>query len=264
MTLKQIASVLGVLAVLAIIFGLWASHTKPVAAPAAQETHILQGTKTAQGDYLYTEDKDYYSIKAAYPGQTGLKAEADAIARATIEQGLADEIANFKKNSGLDALTPQDIQTQGLGGDRKYMLDMEYKAYSSTSSVSYAYTVYADTLGAHPNGYYLTFVFDSGGNQAELGDLFADGSDYLARIASAATAQVTKQLQAGLNQQDVSESIFKEGLAPKDENFKNFVIDGDTLVVFIPPYQVAAYVAGSFEVRIPLSTLADILAPGVR
>ena len=86
MTTKQILQVLGVLVVLAIIFGVWANYTKPVALPVAQETHVLQGTKTAEGDFVYTEDKDYYSIKAAYPAQTPLEGEADIKARAAIEQ----------------------------------------------------------------------------------------------------------------------------------------------------------------------------------
>jgi hypothetical protein len=264
MTLKQIGYTLGILVVLAVIFGIWASFTKPIAAPVAGETHVLQGTKTANGDYQYTEDKDYYTIAASYPAQTPLEGEADIKARAAIEQGLADEIANFKQNSGLDTLTAEDARIQGLDGTRKYALDLEYKAYQSTSSVSYVYTVYADTLGAHPNGYYLTFVFDQEGNQAQLSDLFMPGSDYLARLSAETIKQVTAQLQAKAGQQNVADSLFKEGLTPKDENFQNFALDGDTLVLFIPPYQAAAYAAGSFEVRIPMSNLADILAPGVR
>ena len=120
--------------------------------------------------------------------------------------------------------------------------------------MSYAYTVYADTLGAHPNGYFRTFVFDQAGNEIKIQDI-ATSSAIVQKIAAAATAQVTKQLQDGLGQKDVADAIFKEGLAPTPDNFQNFVIDGSDLLVLIPPYQVAPYVAGSFEVRIPLSQL---------
>jgi hypothetical protein len=51
--------------------------------------------------------------------------------------------------------------------------------------------------------------------------------------------------------------LFEEGFAPTEENFQNWYLDGDTLVIQIPPYQVAAYVAGSFEVRIPLAEISQ-------
>jgi hypothetical protein len=127
------------------------------------------------------------------------------------------------------------------------------------------FTIYEDTGGAHPNGFYRTFVFDEQGSAVKLSDLFLPaqagkpGSNYLQKISAAATAQVTKQLQEGLGQADVSGDIFAEGLAPTVENFKNFVIDGDTLYIVIPPYQAAAYVAGSFDVRIPFGDLKNLL-----
>ena len=45
------------------------------------------------------------------------------------------------------------------------------------------------------------------------------------------------------------------GLAPTVENYSTFAVDGDTLLIELPPYQVAAYAAGSFEVRVPLKDI---------
>lgn len=229
MNLKQIGWAAGVLGVLAIIFGAWASYTKPVAHSAVPPQDSLGGTLTANGDYKYTEDKPYYSITATYPAKTGLAAAADAKARAIIEKGIADQIAQFKADNQLNTMTAADAQTQGLSGDRKYALDMEYKAYTGSSSVSYAYAVYADTLGAHPNGYYKTFVFDNAGTQATLKDFFAPGADYLAPISKEVTTQVTQQLKVAAGSTDVSGTLYSEGLAATDNNFQNFVVDGDTL-----------------------------------
>lgn len=262
MTTKQILYSLGILAVLAAFFAFWASFTKPIE-PVAQETHVLPGALTDQGDYLYTENKDYYTIKATYPATTSLETEADLKARAAIEQGLAQEIADFKQGSKLDTLTPQDAQIQNLSADHHYALDMEYKAFTSPNTVSYAYQVYADTLGAHPNLYYKTFVFDRGGNQLALADLFAASSTvYLKQISDIATAQIKSELTSRLGAAP-GESFFAEGTAPKPENFQSFVVDGSDLVFLIPPYQVAAYAAGAFEVRIPLSQLSAVLKPGI-
>jgi hypothetical protein len=266
MTTKQILYTLGILAVLAGIFGFLASFTKPIE-PVAEESHVLAGALTDQGDFVYTEDKDYYTVKAAYPATTPLEPDADRKARAVIEQGIADEIAVFKSDNNLGALTAQDAQMQNLSKDRRYALDMEYREATSSGTVSYAYQVYADTLGAHPNLYYRTFVFDREGNRLSLGDLFVasstgPGADYLNQISGAASVQVREELTRRLGEEP-GDSFFDEGTAPNPENFQNFVIDGNDLVFLLPPYQVAAYAAGSFEVRIPLSQLSGALKPGI-
>jgi hypothetical protein len=258
MTLKQIGWALGILVVLALVFGWLASFSKPMA-PAHEEatSPILHGTATTTGDFEYAEAGDGYKIDIIYPSKTGLAADADLRARTAMEQGLAGIVQDFKSNAAT-SLTPDELtRLQSMG--TYYALSMEYKPYHGSTTVSYEFDVYEDTGGAHPNGYFKTFVFDQSGNELKLADLFVPGSDYLQKIAAAATAQVTKQLQAGLEQQDVSGAIFKEGLAPTDDNFQNFVIDNNDLVVLIPPYQVAAYVAGSFEIRIPLSQLVNEL-----
>lgn len=260
---KQIAWGLGILAALAVVFGVWASYTAKPVEQSLTETRVLQGELTATGDYAYREESEYYVITASYPAKTPLKGAADQQARLVVEQGLADQMASFKRDSGLESITAQDAQFQGISGDRKYALDMQYKEYRSPVTISYAYTVYVDTLGAHPNGYFKTFVFDGDGVEVMLEDLFVEGSEYLDRLSQAAAAQVTGELRARTGSEDIAGSVYAEGLAGKKENFQNFYIDRDTLVILIPPYQVAAYAAGSFEVRIPLSELSDILVSAV-
>ena len=87
-------------------------------------------------------------------------------------------------------------------------------------------------------------------------------SVYLSRIATEAEAQVKAQMTERLGT-DWQGALFEEGFAPNDDNYSNWIIDGQTLRIYFPPYQVAAYAAGSFEVSIPLSQLRDILKPGV-
>jgi hypothetical protein len=224
------------------------------------QTHILNGTPSAQG-FHYAEHEKYFTIDADYPATTSLVAAADAKARMTIEQGLATQIADFKQNSGLENLTPKDIEVQGLGDDRKYALGMEYKEYASTNYISYVYTVYEDTLGAHPNSYYTTFVFDRAGNKVELADLFKAGSNYLNVLSAEAYKQVLAELKTRTDG-EVSPDMLdtaRIGTSPTPETLQFFYINGDQLVILFPPYQVAAYAAGSFEAHIPLTTLKDIL-----
>ncbi len=250
---------IGVVILLAVVAGSWwVLKQGPVQMPGKTDTgtHVLMGSTTPDGNYAYGEETANYTIDIKYPSQTLLTDKtADQKARLTMETKLKAEADEFKKNiEGIDGTVDPRI-AEGY----KYALSIDYKTYVGSSTISYFYTVYEDTGGAHPNGYFVTFVFDNQGNQLLLSDLFKSGSNYLKPIAAASTVAVTKQLQAGLNEQDVSGAIFKEGLDPKDENFSNFLIDGDTLMIEIPPYQVAAYVAGSFEVRIPFTTLKAVL-----
>jgi hypothetical protein len=106
-------------------------------------------------------------------------------------------------------------------------------------------------------------VFDAQGNELGLADLFVATStnphaDWLNQISGIATVQIQDELTKRLGETP-GDSFFSEGTAPKEENFQNFVIDGNDLVFLFPPYQVAAYAAGTFDVRIPLSQLKDVL-----
>ncbi|MDB5224871.1 MAG: hypothetical protein JWO43_493 [Candidatus Adlerbacteria bacterium] len=256
---------MGILAVLALIaWGI--SYMQPkVAAPTAVvqgDVNILQGTATSTGDLVHTEHTDYYDIRVVYPAKTPLivsSVEADAAARTTMEQSLLATINSYKTNLGeFDATMQEFIKTRGA----PLALDITYKMYTSPKFVSYKYLVYEDTGGAHPNGYFSTFMFDGQGHNVQLSELFAPASDYLARISAESKKQITAELTKRLQDSggaDTNADMFAEGYAPKAENFQNFVVDGSTLKIFFPPYQVAAYAVGDFEVDIPLSQLQDIL-----
>lgn len=45
-----------------------------------------------------------------------------------------------------------------------------------------------------------------------------------------------------------------EGTAPKEENFENFLITDNALIIIFDPYEVAPYAAGSVFVEIPLDS----------
>jgi hypothetical protein len=210
--------------------------------------------RSSGGDLVYEEDKPYYKITAVYPG--GVLRAKDAVEAV---------IAQFKEDTQVENLTPEDVEVQGLGGERKYTLDITYKKYESPSTYSYAFTIYQDTLGAHPNGFYATLTFDKSGNELMLEDLFQEGSGYLDQLSQLAYEGVVTELEAKTGAAP-TEDMFdtaRVGTAPSPEALQFFYIEGQTLHLLFPPYQVAAYAAGSFDIAIPLNELADILKPGV-
>lgn len=248
---------------LAVAVGLiaWGLSLIHVPRPAGVMQHVLSGQLTAAGDYKYTEGDQYYSIEAYYPATTTLSGAADVAARTAIEQGVLAQINDFHTILGetLDTAEKARLQQDGM----QYAFAAQYKEYQSAHYDSFLYAIYEDTGGAHPNGFFKTFVFDQNGAAVTLGGLFKPGADYLARLAQAATVQVRQQLGKRLGSDAIS-SIFSDGLAPTAENFQNFAVEGDSLHIFFPPYQVAPYAAGTFDISIPLSGLADIVAPNVR
>ncbi len=248
--MKQLLWVL-VLAIVAGLaaWGLTLVHPTGQQLQSQAETHVLSGTATttANGPALeYKEDHPYYTVDIVYP-ETNNQQEQTAI-----EGALKAELDAYAQNvANLDA-----TMMPSLGQGYKLALSITYKSYKGTLPqgpvTSYLFTYYEDTGGAHPNASFKTFVFDQSGKALTIHDIV--GAD-LSKLASLTTAQVEAQVKQRLGQSDISGSIFSEGLAPTDENFSTFVIDGSDLVLELPPYQVAAYAMGSFEVRIPLSSL---------
>jgi hypothetical protein len=233
----------------------WYTHKSPSFPHTVIET----------GDRQYKESADYYTVQINYPDKTPLatrtSAGADRKALATTESMLKGLVSGFKDLANVGALSQEEKDRLNQNG-LKYSLNVGYRPYSSGSFVSYEYDVYMDTGGAHPNNSYKTLVFDLNGNTVKLGDLFMSG-DYLTKISEMAKTQIEAQITQRAGKEAVS-TLVVEGYAPKAENFENFVVDSDRIRIFIPPYQVAAYAAGGFEVQIPLAEMKDILKPNVK
>jgi hypothetical protein len=249
-----------VLVALIIIFGAGALYLKGGGFGPSLSYTIIE-----TGDRQHREDTDYYTVQINYPDKTPLASRggfgAENRAQSTIASALNQLISQFKEAGNVANLSQEEKDRLNQGG-LKYSLNVGYRQYSSGAYVSYEFDVFMDTGGAHPNNLYKTLVFDLKGNTVKLRDLFTS-DDYLNRIAAAASIQVKDELNRRLGEEP-GESFLDEGTAPKEENFENFVIDSDRIRIFIPPYQAAAYAAGSFEVQVPLTDLKDILKPEVK
>lgn len=243
---------------LAVLGGAWwfvSQAPAPVIKTQAQSN--LSYALTAEGDRYHEEITDLYSVKATYPNVS------DAKVQAAVDAAIEDEIANFKSDavSLIDETEAARIREQG----RPYELGIEYKAYPSTKFDSYEFDIYLNTGGAHPNAFYRTLVLDKEGSEVTLQDLFTGGARYLDRLSIEAYPLVISQLEARVGSQVTPEmaDTVRLGTEPSPEALQFFYLTDDALHLLFPPYQVAAYAAGSFDVAIPLSDLSDILKPGI-
>lgn len=205
----------------------------------------------------------HYTISVEEPHPIVLAGRAGEKAREIMLNTLNSVVAGFKQENGLESLTEEDIRIQELGGDRKYVLGGEYEEYKGKNTISYVYRIYTDTLGAHPNHFYLTFIFDQEGNEVVLGDIFISNSEYLTRLSQEAYTRVTEELATragGEVYAEMAETV-RMGTAPSPEVLQFYYLTETDLHLLFPPYQVAAYAAGSFDIAIPLTDLRDILKP---
>lgn len=224
---------------------------KPAVAPTKPSALVTPATG-------FDEHADYYDITTDYATSTPLLATlgatADASARSTMLGFVTDTIAAFKSNGKFDSLTAEDIKTMGFDQSRKESLDITFKTASGPRTISYIFTVYEDTLGAHGNTFFKTFTFDmTTGALLSLSDVFG-ASDYLTTLSSISRAKLP-----GVIGEFAEADFIKAGTTPVADNFSNFYFEGTNFVLAFPPYAVAPYAAGPQTLRIPRATLATSL-----
>ena len=244
-----------------LIFTVWYMATHQAPAPYQAEVADVADTPESLPPTVYEEHGQYFDIEASYPAQTLLKGslgdDADENALAIMEEFVMDTVDEFKSQGNFENLTPEDVQIMGLSDTRKESILISFEEKQGPKTVSYVFTLFVDTLGAHPNMFYRTFMFDrTTGDELSIGDLFVSGSDYLKRLSAISEFELAKTLK---DSADVE--YIREGVTPELVNFQSFAIEGGALLLVFPPYQVAPYSAGPQEVSIPLSQLSEILKP---
>lgn len=211
-----------------------------------------------------TESSRFYEVRAKYPSATPLSEEANTAALAVMEAFVREQARQLASAASPGLMTPEEAEFAFPGG-RKYTLDIDYKTTSGTRTVSYIFTVFTDTLGAHPNTSFRTFTFDTNtGAQLALGDLFLPDSSYLERLSIRSRNELARTIADRTGTSDVTNSMLVSGTEPVAENFQWFRIEGSSLVLVFPPYQVGPYVLGTLEVSLPLVQLGEILKPTYR
>jgi len=157
------------------------------------------------------------------------------------------EIAAFKL-SVLDA--PDDPAFAASSFDVKF--GMLFKN-DRISSIKFDHLVYISGA-AHPYGYSRTVNYDfHQGKSLSLDELFHPGSNYLEAIA--------KYCSAELSQRDIGFDVLSTGAAPTLENYRNWNITPNGLMITFDQYQVAAGAAGSQTVVVPYGELQAGIAP---
>lgn len=127
--------------------------------------------------------------------------------------------------------------------------------YQTVSNITLSINYFIFTGGAHPNEFTKYTVFSkSSGNVLSLNDIFKPGFEDLLNKK----IDMAFRKKKGLTESDNLQT--KGGLFENKISYNNnFAISEDVIDFFYNNYEIAPYVNGSTELKIPLSELKEIL-----
>ena len=227
-----------------------AQTNKPVTNNSEQTTNSKQKEPLSFSSTTLSEASDLYTIRVDHPVVSGGPGELRSNISSAVAAYVATTTANFK-----DYLKDADKWYSGA----KYDLAMDYSVpLNDDHFVSLFFDGYEFTGGAHGAHIYETMVFDvASGKRLALSDIFST-STYLQVLAR----EYRAKLGATSSVTDMSDTDWlKQGTEPTADNYKYWYLAHDGLHVIFPPYQVAAYAAGEFDIVVPYADLQDILQP---
>lgn len=160
---------------------------------------------------------------------------------------IQKEIEYFREN--ILAQMPNIPIVSGSSFDAKYTLISQHGGYWS---LKFDFSGYADGA-AHPYHYSLTLNYDlEKGNILSLGDLFPQDSNYLEILARYCIAELSKR--------DIGfYGGFQQGAEPTPENYRNWNLASDGILITFNEYQVAPYAAGAQTVLVPYGELTSLI-----
>jgi hypothetical protein len=160
---------------------------------------------------------------------------------------IQEEVDSFKKNLKDLPVTPI------AAGSFLQIKFAQVSPVGNLLSLKFTISYYSDGA-AHPGSYSHTVTYDlEAGQFVNLDQLFLPGSDYLGTIST----YCIKTLKAS----EIGEVVDETGAQPTVDNYRNWNITAEGLLITFDEYQVAAYAAGPQQVTIPYSELAAIIDP---
>ena len=128
-----------------------------------------------------------------------------------------------------------------------------YPTTTEHGIVSIHFTVSNYIMGAaHPFSYSTTLNYDLAEERSlELDELFLPSSEYLGPLA----AQCIKIIS------ETGYLDFPDGAAPEPDNYRNWNITPDGILISFDPYQIAPYAVGPQQALVPYAALQSMIDP---
>lgn len=216
-------------------------------APTATAVPLYQQVTISTGNYSESGKSPDYKIAAQIPTITNSN-DPRAVAFIDEMNNFINKLADdFKTKLAQNPLTPITAASY---------LDVRYQLVSSPGNIlSIKFATEGYFAGAaHPYHLMYSFNYDlEQGKDVSFSSLFLPGADYLGAISKYCVAQ--------LGTRDIDFKDFTQGADPTPDNYKNWNITPDGLIITFDEYQVAPYAAGPQVVTIPYSELKSLIDP---
>ena len=188
-----------------------------------------------------------YTISAQTPKFAGSDDPRAQGFNKKVDDLIQGEIEYFRKNI-LAQISISPVST-GSFFDAKYTVVFQN---GELWSLKFDFMGYADGA-AHPYHYSITFNYDlEHGKKLSLDGLFRPDSDYLEAVSSYCIFDLSKR--------DIGfYGGFEQGAEPTPENYRNWNITPNGLMITFDEYQVAPYTAGAQTVIVPYEELQKVI-----
>jgi hypothetical protein len=191
-----------------------------------------------------------YTITAQVPSLQGSDSPRVTAFNARLKEIVQKNVDQFRN----DILANQPITPFNAGSS----FDVSYELIGQRGevwSIKFAVMSYMDGA-AHPNHYTVTLNYDlAQGRELALDELFLHGVNHMGTISDYCKAELSKR-DIGF-----ADPIFQTGADPTPENYRNWNLSNDGLLVTFDQYQVAPYAAGQQTVVIPFAILMPLASP---
>lgn len=164
-----------------------------------------------------------------------------------------DQSINERYNKIISDFKTQTEDLNLIEDEKKFSLNINFTDYSYNNKyVSFIVQYSCDFGGAHSDNSIFTINYNiSDSSFIDIDYLMSKNVDMLNLISKTAYESF-KDKEEFKNNLDV----LKQGTLPQKQNFQNFVLSENGIIVFFENYSIAPYYLGNFQVLIPYSKLS--------
>ena len=219
----------------------------PTAIPTNTSVPLSRQVTLVSQPYTETNQDPVFTITAQVPQLTGSEDPRVAAFNQLLNEVVQKEVVVFRGEFMRGPFT--EVSTNSF-------LDVTYELeaqYNDIWSFKFNYSFY-NSGAAHPGDFSHTVNYDLGvGHELALGDLFISGSDYIGTISNYCLEE--------LRRKPYSDSFTTSGADPTFENYRNWNITLQGLMITFDTYQVAPGAAGPQIVIMPYDQLQGMIDP---
>jgi hypothetical protein len=219
----------------------------PAAAPTSTSVPLSQQVTLVSQPYIESHQSPPFSITAQTPQLSGSEDPRVQAFNQRLVELVQGEVTAFRESF---LQNPDPPMTGGSFLEVTYSLISQY---DDIWSLKFDFLYYSDGA-AHPGDHSMTLNYDLGqGREFALADLFLPNSNYLEVIANYCITELSKQ--------PFFDGAFTDGANPTSENYRNWNIAPEGLMITFDTYQVGPGAAGPQRVVVPYDQLSGVIDP---